>query len=217
MINIDLWIKDFLRALDGTFGDRVGFVGLQGSYGRGEASEDSDLDMVVILDQLTADDLVQYRRMLSTLPHREKQCGFLSGWGELMDWDPSDLFQLYYDTVPISGSLDAVRPLLTTDTVKRAIKMGACNIYHGGVHNMLYGHSDRTLLGLYKAATFVCQAICYQQTGVYHRSRGELVKNLSTDEREIVDTFSSLKNGCDMDFDALSFRIFSWAGKWIHI
>lgn len=35
MIDITAWMKSFLQTLDETFGSRVWFVGLQGSYGRG--------------------------------------------------------------------------------------------------------------------------------------------------------------------------------------
>ena len=101
MIDISAWIDVFLKSLQETFGDRVWFVGLQGSYGRGEATETSDIDMVVILDDLTAKDIAAYNRMLNTLLHRERVCGFLSGKEELLNWEPSDLFQFYYDTKPI--------------------------------------------------------------------------------------------------------------------
>ncbi len=37
------------------------FVGLQGSYGRGEATESSDIDIVVILDELTEFDKMSER------------------------------------------------------------------------------------------------------------------------------------------------------------
>ena len=52
MIEITTWMNGFLKSIDEAFGDRVWFVGLQGSYGRGEATEASDIDVVVILDEL---------------------------------------------------------------------------------------------------------------------------------------------------------------------
>ena len=52
MVDINKWTKDFLQVLEQIFGERVYFAGLQGSYGRGEATESSDIDMVVILDRL---------------------------------------------------------------------------------------------------------------------------------------------------------------------
>lgn len=122
MIDISNWMNSFLKALNETFGDRVWFVGLQGSYGRGEATETSDIDVVVILDELSAKDIEAYNRMLNTLSHRELICGFLSGKDELLNWEPSDLFQFYYDTKPILGNLDALLPLLDAEAVMRAIK-----------------------------------------------------------------------------------------------
>ena len=44
MIDINAWMKNFLKSLNETFANRVWFVGLQGSYGRGEATETSDID-----------------------------------------------------------------------------------------------------------------------------------------------------------------------------
>ena len=50
MIDITTLMNDFLQKLNHTFVKRVWFIGLQGSYGRGEATETSDIDIVVILD-----------------------------------------------------------------------------------------------------------------------------------------------------------------------
>ena len=164
MIDISAWIKDFLTALDTAFADRVFFVGLQGSYARGEATDASDIDTVVILDELSAADIQNYGEMLDTLPHRELICGFLSGKKELWSWEPSDLFQFYRDTKPIRGSLDGLLPLIDGAAVDRAIKIGACNIYHGCVHNMLHEKSTEILRGLYKSASFAVQAIVFPIT-----------------------------------------------------
>ena len=57
MVEMSSWKELFLKKLEDLFGGRIWFVGLQGSYGRGEATENSDIDMVVILDELTADDI----------------------------------------------------------------------------------------------------------------------------------------------------------------
>ena len=79
MIEISSWMDKFVKKLEERFGDRVWFVGLQGSYGRGEATETSDIDVVVILDEFTAQDIQAYNTMLDTLPNRELICGFVSG------------------------------------------------------------------------------------------------------------------------------------------
>ena len=215
MIDIDIWMKDFLKALDETFKQRIWFVGIQGSYARGEATENSDIDMVVILDELTINDLQIYDRMLDTLSYRELICGFLSGKGELMNWDAADLFQFYYDTKPIKGSLDDLLVLIDDTALNRAIKTGVCNIYHGCVHNMLYDKSEDILKGLYKAASFVVQAIYFKQTGHYIRQQSELLEIVLSEERIIVDTFLTIKNGGVIDFKEMSNILFTWSQKWL--
>ena len=205
----------FLNALNETFADRVWFVGLQGSYGRGEATETSDIDVVVILDELSALDIGIYNTMLDSLSHRELICGFLSGKDEIMNWEPCDLFQFYYDTKPVQGSLDKLLPMIDKTAVMRAIKIGACNIYHGCVHNMLYEKSEDILRGLYKSASFVVQAIAFQQTGTYIRCQKDLLPIVAPDERVIVDTFLTLKSGGAVDFGFMSETLFAWCKKWI--
>ena len=71
------------------------------SYSRGEATETSDIDVVVILDKLSAKDIETYNRMLNTFSHRDLICSFLSGKDELLNWEASDLFQ-FYDEVASS-------------------------------------------------------------------------------------------------------------------
>ena len=215
VIQINTWMNMFLQKLNETFGERVCFVGLQGSYGRGEATETSDIDIVVILDELSPLDIQTYNTMLDTLSHRELICGFLSGKKEILNWEPSDLFQFYYDTKPIKGSLDELLLLIDDVAVNRAIKIGACNIFHGCVHNMLYEKSEEILRGLYKSASFVIQAICFKQTGKYISHQKELLEIVSTDERVIVDTFLGLKNGGMIDFNEMSETLFTWSKNWI--
>ena len=211
MIDIHAWMDTFVQALNNTFADRVWFVGLQGSYGRGEATESSDIDVVVILDELSAADIQKYRAMLDTLPHRELICGFLSGKAELLHWETSDLFQFYHDTTPVFGSLDALLPLIDDAAVERAIQTGVCNIYHGCVHNMLHEKSEEILTGLYKSASFVLQAIAYRQTGRYIRHQKELQQSLAPEEQVISNTFVQLKNGGTVDFQAMSEALFEWS------
>jgi len=215
MIELTAWMNGFLQALNENFADRVWFVGLQGSYGRGEATETSDIDVVVILDELSAPDIGAYNAMIDSLPRRELICGFLSGKKELLNWEASDLFQFYHDTKPIKGSLDELLPLLDKAAVDRAIKIGACNIYHGCVHNMLHEKSDEILRGLYKSASFVVQASAFQRTGNYISRQKDLLDYVSGEESIIVETFIGLKQGAPVQFNEMSEALFEWAKKLI--
>ena len=215
MIDVTTWMHNFLRTLNETFANRVWFVGLQGSYARGEATETSDIDIVVILDELSAMDIQTYHDMLDTMSHRELICGFLSGKKEILNWDPSDFFQFYYDTKPIKGSLDELLSIIDDTAIYKAIKTGVCNIFHGCVHNMLCEKSEDILKGLYKSASFVVQAIVFKQTGKYISHQKDLLQVVSFDELVIVETFLNLKNGGTVDFNLMSEKLFDWSKKWI--
>ena len=179
MVDIKIWMDEFLEKLNETFGEKVWFVGLQGSYGRDEATETSDIDTVVILDELSASDIKIYNNMLDALPERELICGFLSGKNEILNWEPSDLFQFYYDTKSIKGSLDELLERVDGFAVERAIRIGVCNIFHGCVHNMLYEKDEEILKSLYKSASFVVQASCFKETGKYVTRQKDLLEVVS--------------------------------------
>jgi predicted nucleotidyltransferase len=215
MVDIKSWLEEFLQKLNETFKSRVWFVGLQGSYGRGEATETSDIDVVVILNEFTVADIQTYNQLLDTLPHRELICGFVSGKDEILNWEPADLFQFYHDTTPIKGSLDELLPKIDSVTVDRAIKIGACNIYHGCVHNMLHTKNEDILKGLYKAASFVVQAIVFKQTGNYIKHQNQLLQESFPEERIVIETFLKYKNGETVDFNSASEILFEWSKKWI--
>ena len=105
--------------------------------------------------------------------------------------------------------------VIDESSVNRAIKIGACNIFHGCVHNMLYEKSEDVLRGLYKSASFVVQPIAFNQTGNYISHQKELLQVVSSDERVIVETFMNFKKGGAVDFNLMSEILFAWSKKWI--
>lgn len=215
---IGTWMKAYLSKLKSLFDSRLLFVGLQGSYGRGEATSSSDIDAVVILKQADPQDLKAYSAMLDTLPNREKVCGFISGQQELIHWERSDLFQFYYDTTPIFGSLDFLLPLIGKEDIRRAVRIGACNIYHMCGHNMVHEKGAEILTSLYKFAAFTVQAVYYDQTGTYLKQKAELIPVLQPQEREILQAGMLLKEQPNLalpDFEELSELLFNWAAELI--
>lgn len=215
MVDINAWLDEFVQKLNKAFKSSVWFVGLQGSYGRGEATETSDIDVVVILNEFTVADIQAYNQLLDTLPHRELICGFVSGKDEILNWEPADIFQFYHDTTPIIGSLDELLSMIDGVAIDRAIKIGVCNIYHGCVHNMLHTKNEDILKGLYKAASFVVQAIVFKQTGNYIKHQNQLLQESLPEERIVLETFLRYKNGETVDFNSASEILFEWSKKWI--
>ena len=210
MIDIKNWIAEFTNKVEQTFSDRVWFIGLQGSYGREEATDTSDIDVVVILDELRMNDLKTYRDMLDTLQNRQLICGFISGKDELLNWEASDLFQFYYDTTPIKGTLDCLLEKIDKHAVMRAIKIGACNIYHACVHNFVHEKSDDILRSLYKSAAFVLQAVWFYETGKYIKSKAEL-QNAINPPSAVLTNAQELKNGASVKFEEMSELLLNWA------
>lgn len=214
MTDIDLWMDQYITAVRGAFGDRVRYIGLQGSRGRGEARADSDIDVVCILDGCSLEDLETYRRAVENLPEREKLCGFVSGAAELRAWDRGELFQFRRDTTDWYGELRELLPLEEEDDPRRALHQGACGLYHLCCHNCLHGRSREAVAEGYKTAVFLLQAKVYLEQGVYCRLRADLARYLTGIDLEILQAAVALKAGeCGEGFEALTARLLAWSGE----
>lgn len=209
------WMKQFLKAVQDAFGPRMVFVGLQGSRARGEASERSDIDVVVLLDQLSIADLDCYRAAVAALPSRELLCGFVSGREELAAWDRADLFQFYHDTVPWFGDLEFLRPLIAPSDIRRAVHRGACDIYHACCHNYLHERDEEVLRACFKSAVFVLQAKYCLETGDYVSRRSDLLPRLSGRDGAVM---AHLLDGDHTgNFAAGSALLMEWASELIRV
>ncbi len=215
-INLKPWTQTYLQTVSALFGARLQFVGLQGSYGRDEATATSDIDLVLILDTLTTNDLSAYREAISALPYRDKICVFVAGREELLCWSRADLFQFYHDTTPLSGKLSSLIPEPGKNEVREAILIGACNIYHQCGHNFLHEKNPYILKALYKSAVFVVQALHHYRTGLYVKKHCDLLAAVEPRERRLLATHFQLKQtepGQTLNFDAASEQLFAWSGQ----
>lgn len=215
-MDIWTWMRELERKLDAAFGDRLVFLGLQGSYAREEATPNSDIDAVVILDEVTMDDLDAYDAILNALPCREKTCGFVAGRREVMGWERSDLLSLCQDTIPLRGSLAFAETWFRPEDVRRTVRIGACNLYHGAVHNYLHGKSMDALAGLYKGAVFVVRMRHYARTGEYHASVSALAERCDERDREVLRTSRKLREqDASGDLRALTQQLCACASAWM--
>lgn len=211
---VDQWIAEFVSKVKNAFGNEVIFIGLQGSYRRKEASDSSDIDMVVILKELNVEELKKYREIIPQMPNKEKACGFISGQDELQNWEKSELFQFYHDTQPIYGSLNDLLPLINKVEVRRAIKIGACNLYHASCHNFIYERSTEALSALYKAAFFILQAKYFDETDQYESAKARLQQLLNDTDKEILSICIDRKKLTTVNedaFDEYSAKMIAWS------
>ena len=199
MIDINKMLNSLENKLINTFKERLIFFGLQGSRARGEESESSDIDIVIILDKLSINDLKIYKNIISSFKHKNLFCGFISGMEEIKNWEKSDLFQFYFDTLPIYGSLDFLKPLITKEDIKRAVLLNACNTYHMTVHNFLYEESNDILFSLYKSMSFCIKAKYYLKTNKYIHKNTDLMEKIGNEDKNIINTFFYLKKNNHID------------------
>ena len=186
MFDCKAWVAQLQQKILDTFGGRVRFLGLQGSFRRGEATEQSDVDLVVILDRLDAADLSAYRACVQEMPEPQRACGFLSGWDTLAAWPKSDLFQFCNDTEPLYGSMEAISVQITRRDALEALRIGCGNLHHGACHSFVFDNPAEALPSLYKSAFFVLQAKAYLETGVYPASRKALEAACTGEDAEIL-------------------------------
>ena len=211
MMEIENWMKQYCGAVRAAFGDRVRYIGLQGSRGRGEAGPDSDIDVVCILDSCSLQDLETYRAAVKDLPDRDKLCGFVSGTAELAAWDRGELFQFRRVTTDWCGRLADLLPPEEPGDARRALHQGVCGLYHLCCHNFLHGRSREAVAEACKAAVFLLQAKLYAEQGLYCRRRSDLEQHLTGQDLELLQTAQALKAGeCREDLTALTDRLFAW-------
>ena len=211
------WCEAFQNAILELFPGRVLFLGIQGSQRRGEATEQSDIDMVVILDELGAADLRAYRQMIEKMPEREKMCGFVSGKSELAHWPRADLFQFYYDTQPILGDLCDLFPRPGRGEAREALKLGAANLYHAACHCYLFEEGKaQTLAMLYKGIFFLLQADAFCKEEIYYDSKKALGQALSGEEAWLFERCmrrDAISNAQGQELDELFTRLIAWCAK----
>lgn len=185
--SVDAWLDQLAQGLRDIFGERLRFLGLQGSYRRGEATDKSDIDVVAVLDVLEAADLEAYRRILKELPYGEKACGFVCGREELFHWPAYDRFQLLHDTRPLIGDLEKLMPLPDREDAALAAKIGAANLYHALCHGYLYGAPEREdWRWVYKSILYILQAAQFARCGSYPDTRRDLIEALAEPERTLL-------------------------------
>ena len=189
MVNIESWMGELAGKLRDRFGPRLLFLGLQGSYGRGEANEDSDIDVVTVLDRVELCDLDAYRAIVSAMPEGEKACGFLCGVAELKSWPKYDLLGVARDTRDVYGSLAELLPSLDKNDLADAVAVGASGLYHAAVHTYLYGEREKRpqfLANARKSIFFTLRAQHELRTGQTVRAKRDLLPRLSGDERALL-------------------------------
>ena len=141
MFDLDKYLRDLVQNCRTVFGERLLYIGLQGSYLRGEANENSDIDVMVILDRFSMKDMDSYREILKMIGFYERSCGFICGREEITRWNPLEVCQLRHTTKDIYGVLKDYLPRATREDEIYYVKLSLGNLYHELCHR--YTHTDK--------------------------------------------------------------------------
>ena len=184
------WTSSLLSRLIEAFGDRLLFVGHTGSNARGEATETSDIDVNIVLEAMSMEDLVIYREIVRTMPNSEKACGFICDRDVIGAWPAHELFQFTHGCKCLHGSLDGLISVPTERDILENIRNLTSSIYHLGCHTYLFTNdlndSVEGLKDAYKTAFFVLQEWVYVREHRYVPTKRELLEHLDGNDRKVV-------------------------------
>ena len=219
-MDIDAWMNDLIDQLKTEFKERLVLVGLQGSRARDEQREDSDIDIVVVIEDLNADDLASYRSVIQKMPHAELACGFIGSPDVLAAWPRHDVFNLANDTDIRYGSFDFMDTEFTAEEAKLAADACASEIYHALCHTAVFEPNmlPDLLQGCLKSVFFGIRAKHFAQTGEFVNSRVQLLNLVNDSERWLLQAYDK---DVQMDNKELASKLLRWsndelAGRNIH-
>ena len=210
MIDIDAYITHLIELLKVRFGSRLLYVGLQGSYLRGEATEHSDIDIMVVLDDLRVVDLDDYRTIIQSMDHYDLSCGFICGKDELSKWNPLEICHLLNTTKDYYGQLSSYVPKYTEMDIRNFCKMSVNNLYHEICHRYIHASKEKNvkaLPGTYKGVFFILQNLHYLSSGEFVAKKMELLSRLEGDNHAVLKRSMELTDCSAYDFDD-SFALF---------
>lgn len=207
MIDIEEWKPQALAALRKTFGERLLCAGLQGSYLRGEARADSDIDLLVVLDHVELTDLDHFREAMRMVPEGGKAVGFTCGRDELTAWPAYELAQFEHGTQVWHGDLHALLPAYDQADVRLGAKVSVANLYHMTNHTYLTTRelpADArldALRAMLKGFFFSLQIVHAVRAGVFVPTKRELLAVLDDpSERMLLAHSIDPDEACEEDF-----------------
>lgn len=213
MIDINCYMEKLACLLKKGFSSRLVYVGLQGSYLRGEATENSDIDIMVVIADLSVYDLDNYRSIIQSLDHFEKSCGFICSESDLLSWNPLEICHLLHSTKDYVGKLAELVPAYTKDDIKLFIKMSVNNLYHAICHHHIHAESNldmENLCAAYKGVFFILQNIYYLTSKKFITTKNELLSLLDGKDHTVLKRSIELNQKIPHDYSENFELLFTW-------
>lgn len=213
MFRIDEYIDKLIVTLKDAFGEKLLYIGLQGSYLRNEATENSDIDIMAVIDNLSVEDLNTYRKALVSVGNFDKSCGFICGKSDLEHWNPLEICHLLHTTKDYYGELKNFVPEYTMEDERNYVKFSLNNFYHEVCHRYIHADREANISNLpitCKSVFFIMQHLYYLSSGKFISTKRELLECVQGENKAALELSISLKNDTDYDFDRAFSVLFGW-------
>ncbi len=213
MFRIEDYINNLTQKLKDSFGERLTYIGLQGSYLRNEATPDSDIDIMVVIDKLTAEDLKAYQEILALIGNFDKSCGFICSKNDLKNWNPLEICHLLHTTRDYYGALENLVPAYSNEDERNFIKLSLNNLYHELCHRYIHAEKDYNISKFpttCKSVFFILQNIHYLNSGDFVQTKQELLKCVQGEDKTVLELSMSLQKDSSYDFDKAFSILFDW-------
>ena len=210
MFDLDSYMNTLILSCRAAFGERLLYVGLLGSYLRGEAHENSDIDVMVILKRFSVQDMDRYREILKKIGFYEKSCGFICGRDELLRWNPLEVCQLRHTTKDLLGVLTDYLPRANREDEINYVKLSLGNLYHELCHRYIHADRERNVVafrGTSKGVFFLMQNLHYLETDHFILTKKDLKEAVSAEDRRVLE-MEEMQDG--FDFDQTFSALFAW-------
>ena len=219
MFKIEDYLSNLLGLLKEKFDSRLLYVGLQGSYLRGEATETSDIDIMVVIDNLCVCDLDNYRIIIQALEDSDKSCGFICSKDDIANWNPLEICHLLHSTKDYYGHLQELVPIYTQEDIRNFIKFSLNNLYHELCHRYIHAEAAKNLShlpGTYKGVFFILQNLYFLTHGKFIATKAELLSLLKGKDHDVLKCAVDLNNGVIRDFLESFTLLFTWCQETLH-
>ena len=213
MFRIDEYIDELTDKLINAFGKSLEYVGLQGSYLRHEETKNSDIDIMVVIDNISVEDLNTYQKSLISIGNYDKSCGFICGKTDLEHWNPLEIFHLLKTTKDYYGELKNLVPTYTIEDERNYVKLSLNNLYHEICHRYIHTDMECNISRLpitCKSVFFIMQHLHYLDSGNFILTKRELLECVQGEDRTVLELSIYLQNNSDYDFDRAFFLLFNW-------
>lgn len=213
MINIDEYIKELTNELKKSFGKRLLYIGLQGSYLRNEATDSSDIDIMAVIDGLSAEDLKIYQNALVSVGNFDKSCGFICSKTDLANWNPLEICHLLNATKDYYRELKSLVPAYTLEDERSYVKLSLNNLFHEICHRYIHSSQEHNIARLpqtFKSVFFILQHLHYLKSGDFIQTKQDLLQCISGKDKDILELSISLQNQPEYDFDKAFSMLFDW-------